>query len=74
MGFPDKRRSKIVFEDVLTYGGGNEKCKKQVGGDWRGRRGGGLKGGKARADKLSKEQLSEIGKKAAKARWSRKSS
>lgn len=30
---------------------------------------GGLKGGKARAAKLSKKQLSEIGKKAAKARW-----
>ena len=34
-----------------------------------GRRGG-LKGGKARADKLSKEQRSAIAKKAAKARWS----
>lgn len=34
-----------------------------------GRRGG-LKGGKARAAKLSKEQRSEIAKKAAKARWS----
>ena len=33
-----------------------------------GRRGG-LKGGKARAAKLTKEQLSEAGKKAAKARW-----
>lgn len=32
---------------------------------------GGLKGGKARAAKLSKKQLSEIGKKAAKARWSK---
>lgn len=33
-----------------------------------GRRGG-LKGGPARAAKLTKEQMSEIGKKAAKARW-----
>lgn len=30
---------------------------------------GGLKGGKARAEKLSKEKLSESGKKAAQARW-----
>lgn len=30
---------------------------------------GGLKGGKARATKLSAERLSEIGKMAAKARW-----
>lgn len=30
---------------------------------------GGLKGGKARAANLSKKKLSEIGKKAAKARW-----
>ena len=30
---------------------------------------GGLKGGKARADKLSPEERSEIAKKAAKARW-----
>jgi len=32
---------------------------------------GGLKGGKARASKLSPERRSEIAKKAAKARWSR---
>ena len=32
---------------------------------------GGLKGGKARAEKLSKEKLSEIGKKAALSRWKR---
>jgi hypothetical protein len=30
---------------------------------------GGLKGGKARADKLTAEERSEIAKKAAKARW-----
>ena len=30
---------------------------------------GGLKGGKARADKLTKEKRAEIGKKAAAARW-----
>lgn len=30
---------------------------------------GGLKGGKARAAKLSKQRLSQIAKKAAKARW-----
>lgn len=30
---------------------------------------GGLKGGKARAEKLSAEQRSEIAKKAARARW-----
>lgn len=33
---------------------------------------GGLKGGKARAAKLTKEQRSEIAKKAAAARWSSK--
>lgn len=33
---------------------------------------GGKKGGKARAKKLTKEQRSEIAKKAAKARWSHK--
>jgi hypothetical protein len=33
---------------------------------------GGLKGGKARAEKLSKKKRSEIAKKAAKARWSQK--
>ncbi len=32
---------------------------------------GGLKGGKARAAKLTKEQLSDSGKKAARARWDR---
>ncbi len=36
-----------------------------------GRRGG-LKGGKARAEKLTKEQRSEIARKAAKARWDKK--
>lgn len=34
-----------------------------------GQRRGGLKGGKARADKLSPEERSDIAKKAAKARW-----
>ncbi len=34
---------------------------------------GGLKGGKARTKKLSPEQRAEIAKKAAKARWSKKS-
>jgi hypothetical protein len=33
---------------------------------------GGLKGGKARADKLSKKRRSEIAREAAKARWSDK--
>lgn len=33
---------------------------------------GGLKGGKARAAKLTKEQRSEIARKAAQARWSKK--
>ena len=33
-------------------------------------RNGGLKGGKARAEKLSPEQRSEIARKAAQARWS----
>lgn len=37
--------------------------------DTSGQRKGGLKGGKARADKLSPEQRSEIAKKAAKVRW-----
>ena len=37
-----------------------------------GRRGG-LKGGRARAEKLSPEQRSDIAKKAAAARWQRKS-
>lgn len=32
---------------------------------------GGLKGGQARAEKLTSEQRSEIARKAAKARWSR---
>jgi hypothetical protein len=32
---------------------------------------GGLKGGKARAKKLSKKRLSEIGRKAARSRWGR---
>jgi hypothetical protein len=35
---------------------------------------GGLKGGPARAAKLTKEQLSESGRKAAQARWSAKKS
>jgi len=38
--------------------------------DTSGQRKGGLKGGKARADKLSPEERSEIAKKAANARWS----
>lgn len=33
---------------------------------------GGLKGGKARADKLTPEQRSDIAKKAAQARWEKK--
>jgi len=33
---------------------------------------GGLKGGKARAEKLTSEQRSEIAKKAAQARWGKK--
>lgn len=33
---------------------------------------GGLKGGKARAEKLTKEQRVEIARKAAKARWDKK--
>lgn len=33
---------------------------------------GGLKGGKARAEKLTPEQRSEIARKAARARWERK--
>jgi len=37
--------------------------------DTSGQRKGGLKGGKARAAKLSPEERSEIAKKAAKARW-----
>lgn len=37
--------------------------------DTSGQRKGGLKGGKARADKLSPEERSEIARKAAKARW-----
>lgn len=37
--------------------------------DTSGQRKGGLKGGKARADKLSPEKRTEIAKKAAKARW-----
>jgi hypothetical protein len=34
---------------------------------------GGLKGGKARAEKLSKDKLKEIASRAAAARWARKS-
>ncbi len=34
---------------------------------------GGLKGGKARAKKLTKKQRSEIARRAAKARWAKKS-
>jgi hypothetical protein len=37
--------------------------------DYDAQREGGLKGGKARADKLSPEDRTEIAKKAAKARW-----
>lgn len=37
--------------------------------DTSGQRKGGLKGGKARADKLSPEERTEIAKKAAKSRW-----
>jgi len=33
---------------------------------------GGLKGGKARAEQLSPERLSEIGKKAAESRWKKR--
>lgn len=39
--------------------------------DTSGQRKGGLKGGKARADKLSPEERSEISRKAASARWDR---
>lgn len=42
--------------------------------DTSGQRKGGLKGGKARADKLSPEERSEIAKKAARSRWADQSS
>lgn len=50
-------------EELATEGDGNNPHAVALG------RSGGLKGGRARANKLTKEQRSEIAKKAAAARW-----
>lgn len=57
-----------VFEEAIGEAPADTKPEKNAAAVELGRRGG-LKGGKARADKLSPEQRSEIAKKAAQKRW-----
>lgn len=62
---------RIVQEATGQVEPGLEKQKEQFDAKALGRKGG-LKGGKARADKLTPEQRKEIAQKAAKARWQKK--
>ena len=60
-----------IVEDATNDNPTNEPSTKNPAAVALGRLGG-LKGGKARAKKLTKEQRIEIARKAAKARWNRK--
>lgn len=68
----NKRRdfSQIAF-DIVQQATGEVEPTPDLTGKKADSRKGGLAGGKARADKLTPEQRSEIAKKAAKARWSK---
>lgn len=59
-----------VFKEAIGEQPADDKPAKNPAAVELGRRGG-LKGGRARADKLSAEQRSEIAKKAAAKRWAR---
>jgi hypothetical protein len=60
---PDKSRALAGIERLVRNVGGKDPAAVALG------RKGGLKGGKARAEKLTPEQRSEIAKRAASARW-----
>jgi hypothetical protein len=60
---PDKSKALAGIERLVRNVGGKDPAAVALG------RKGGLKGGKARAAKLSAEQRSEIAKRAASARW-----
>lgn len=64
---PDKAKALAGIERLAqdVSGGGKDPAAVALG------RKGGLKGGRARADKLTPEQRSEMARKAASARWSR---
>lgn len=66
----NKRRdfSQIAF-DIVQQATGEVEPTPDLAGKKADSRKGGLKGGKARADKLTPEQRSEIAKKAAAKRW-----
>ncbi len=69
---PKKDSNQLAYDIVrLATGEAPEKPAKDPAAVALGRKGG-LKGGAARAAKLSKETRSEIAKKAAKARWDKK--
>lgn len=61
----DKENDVVKTDEEIAEEQGKDSAAVALG------RKGGLKGGKARAQKLSKEQLSEIGKAGAKARWAK---
>jgi hypothetical protein len=61
-----------VFEEAVGESEEEIKKNKEFDAKALGRKGG-LKGGKARAEKLTPEQRKEIAKKAANVRWSKKS-
>ena len=60
--------ARSVVDQVTGHSEAQPERKKNAAAVALGRKGG-LKGGKARAAKLTKEQLSESARKAAKARW-----
>jgi hypothetical protein len=69
---PSTRRdfSQVAFNVVQIATGEAEPTPKLTGKKLDSRKGG-LKGGKARADKLTPEERSEIAKKAAQTRWAK---
>jgi hypothetical protein len=69
---PKKDFSQVAFDVVQRATGEAPKTPAPTAKQEAGRKGG-LSGGKARADALSKEQRSDIASEAAKARWAKKS-
>lgn len=69
---PKKDFSQIAFDVVQRATGEAPKTPEPTAKQEAGRKGG-LSGGKARSDALSKERRSDIASEAAKARWAKKS-
>ena len=68
---PNQLAAAIVKQATESQGGSDQPKKKNPAAVALGKLGG-LKGGKARAEKLTKERRTEIARKAAKARWANK--